>query len=211
MVTAPVKKPRTPKPPINHGTHTLLKFIPFLNCDPLKTEEMLEHIVPQMDVWTNNQGKLVRKWEHDKDVIDGIRETRSDIRILFTDTKNPAILERINGFLKGLAPSVRGGSGEMSLLVSLRPPKSAGEGSPGYDRDFNGIWIPGFRAMIYAIAVEAFTPADFATIKESNVSFYIGQCPKCAKIFEKTRGDQEYCGKACKAASLQKKYYDEKK
>ncbi len=26
---------------------------------------------------------------------------------------------------------------------------------------------------------------------------YIGACPRCGKIFEKKRGDQEYCGKAC--------------
>lgn len=39
-----------------------------------------------------------------------------------------------------------------------------------------------------------------------NALYYVGCCPRCGKIFEKKRGDQEYCGRACATASAQKTY-----
>lgn len=42
-------------------------------------------------------------------------------------------------------------------------------------------------------------------------SYFIGMCPRCEKVFEKKRGDQEYCGKACKAATTQSRYDKKKK
>lgn len=220
---------RQPKPPPNFGTLLLIKFIPFLNCDPGKPGEMIGHIVTRMETWAGVDDDFVWRWAKSGEIIRGVRETQADIKTMLIDPINPAILQRMNSFLSILSPiALPMGSALVKVLqggafpggpfpknfaphykclqMSLSPRGSDRDffmDSQGF-ADFDKIWVPGFRGMLYALAAEAFEVADIET-KKSNVSFYVGRCPRCGIVFEKTRGNQDYCGEQCRKADGMKK------
>lgn len=85
-------------------------------------------------------------------------------------------------------------AGKGHSRVDYRP---VGLGKGSLADDFL-LWLHGFRGSLILTASEAFS----AWVGEqSNGEFYVGACPRCRKIFEKKRGDQEYCSGACRDAA----------
>lgn len=206
---------RVPKPPINFGTHLLIEFIPLLNCDPGKPGEMIGHIVSRVERWAGVHSDFIWRWAENQEAIDGIRETQADIKTLLVDPINQPIIDRMNEFVSRLSPVIKaggefGGGAKINLdLKSLKTdlqPRESNRGDRGFFmgdqgfKDFDRIWIPGFRAMLYATVAAAFETATIDR-KKSIVSAYIGSCPRCGTIFEKTlQSNQVFCSGACKQA-----------
>jgi len=197
------KKKRTPKPFFNYGTHILPEFIPFLNCDPDKPGEMIGHIISRLETWARVNDDFIWRWAEKVKIVEGLRETQSDIKTLLVDPINQPIIDRMNRFISGLSPVVKDYNPNYKCLTMNLCPRESDDGfsmnTQGL-RDFDRIWVPGFRGMLYAITAEAFEVADFTTEKP-NVFFYIGRCPKCGIVFEKKRGDQEYCSNSCRTSA----------
>lgn len=56
-----------------------------------------------------------------------------------------------------------------------------------------------WHELLREIVVNGADPKTF-------LKLFVGKCPKCGKVFDKPRTDQEYCGKGCRDADKQMEY-----
>jgi len=76
------------------------------------------------------------------------------------------------------------------------------------ERDRFNTWLKGFRGYMVKMIGESF---DAWSGETPNGAFFIGNCPKCFKIFEKKTQRQIFCSPSCQEALKQDRYRKKKK
>ncbi|HNV69051.1 MAG TPA: hypothetical protein PKO06_05075, partial [Candidatus Ozemobacteraceae bacterium] len=122
---------RSQKPPMNEGTKLIADLIPFLNLTP-SSNDLAESFFASLGSSITTRREAWHQVLCDQDIVSSLDEMRSDVRILLTDPANPAVIDRVNRFMKALVPRAIPDAGKKSLTLSLIP----------YDRA-NDLFTPG--------------------------------------------------------------------
>lgn len=225
---SPKAKPkRLPKPLLNYGTEFIKeRLLPFLNCDGKKPGELIGSIVTVATKWAGVADDFVWRWAGNPVVVSGLQKVREDMRaLLFDQMPNPEILKRVNRAMEILSPVASTFMGKLfkasgadsippehrpkwrSLVIDFCPRGSDREFemTEAGLADFDRVWIPGLRAMLYAVTAQAMEGTALENLKESTAFYYIGCCPRCGKVFKKDRQDQLYDREACRKEVFREK------
>lgn len=176
---------------------------------------------------TPGAGRFLNTWEKNQKALAVFRQTLEEGRAIILSasvnlgftiggTTSVKFWERVDAALETLEPSASGCTmSTQSALHGLVFPRlshvvqGALKGSFKTQKEFDGVWIPGVRAIILYYVVTAYQLVE--TGRKGSISpvgwHYIGLCHKegCGKIFRKTRSNQEFCSLRCKTAQIQRR------
>ncbi|HNV68734.1 MAG TPA: hypothetical protein PKO06_03485 [Candidatus Ozemobacteraceae bacterium] len=198
----PATKPRIPKPPKTPSVDALITAVPFLN---------LPASAPPDELWkaasvflSHFDNEAVKRFGKIQAVYYAgqLREARDFTKqaiASFVWTPGPFRFPSELAF-KGWQDDV----GSLRFNVRLDFSSQTVERYPEFPAP--GRWgelMTMLRALLMFLVLDA--------AQDEVLSLYLGYCRKCGKVFEKTRGDQEYCSKACKSATTQKRYDDKQR
>lgn len=237
-------KPPAEKPAEIPATRIVLEILlPFLNLDPqTATDADLFRAVKAIaqslgdtfsEGWFSNApgaGRFLNAWEKDQKALAVFRRTLEDSRRIIISasmatgfvaagTLAAKFWEDIGEALKILEPNAHNFSirtlGDYTFPRLSYSVQGALKGSFKTQKGFDGVWVPGIRAITLYYVMTAYQLVE--TGRKGGITpvgwHYIGHCHKegCGKIFRKTRSNQEFCCKAHQDAERQKRHRDRKK
>lgn len=180
------KKKRIPKPQKNIFIDSAIEMIPMLNLNLDKTndEELLKMVqaLENFVSFQKNDGKHVRET---------VKTLQKLSRILLSkDTSESAKYKKwVEKAISEMKEQVSLGCGDIGITKFLPVLKNAGKF---------------FRAKRTWQIIKAL---ERETIEKLFIGgLYLGKCKRCEKIYEKARGDQDFCGKPCKNAEMIKRF-----
>lgn len=212
-------------------------LLPFLNLNPNTATDAdlfreVKAIAERLgdgfsEGWFSNTpgaGRFLNTWEKNQKALAVFRQTLEECRRIIlaasietafvaAGTLSVKFMEKIGEALHILEPNTYAFT--MRPFENITFPrlsyaiKGALEGSFKTQKDYDGVWIPGVRAIILYYVVTAYQLVE--TGRKGSISpvgwHYIGLCHKegCGKIFRKTRSNQEFCSLRCKTAQIQRR------
>ena len=207
---------RAQKPGKSAAIQGIIGAVPFLNAvdDPAELTHLAEKSIPSelvpdsfVGVFPPNRPSLVRHLRHTRDLCRELLRVAlwaEDYREMIGNLNVLPDREAEQAYRAGEEAKIKARNKEVAAVLNASRVEVYWR-HRGYttsqvfliDRDTSKKTTPEEHAEILRARLVRWIVETFDTEAGKPGAAWVGVCPRCHDVFEKKRGDQEYCGKPC--------------